>query len=88
MLEKKLEFASFCPCFYHILKVMDEATNKHAISIHTVAGKMQNTLASAGTTAPVYLKNLKITVIDLWICKISMCILLAFQIRSKLRKNR
>jgi len=40
MLEKKLEFASFCPCFYHILKVMDGATNKHAISIHTVAGKM------------------------------------------------
>jgi len=59
--------------------------NKRAISIHTVAGKIQNTLASVGTAAPVYLK--KITVIDLSICKISMCFLLAFQIWSKLCKN-
>ena len=56
------------------------------INIHTVAGKMQNTLTSAGTVAPTNILR-TITVICLWICKISICFLLDFQIRSKLHKN-
>jgi hypothetical protein len=57
---------------------------KRAIIIHTVAGKLQ--IMAAGTAAPVSTIK-KITMIDLWIYEINMCFLLAFQIRSKLRKN-
>jgi len=45
---------------------------KRAISIHTVATKMQNRLALAGMAAPASILK-KITAIDLWISKISMC---------------
>jgi len=45
---------------------------KRAINIHTITGKMQNRLASAGMAASASIFK-KIIVIDLWICKISMC---------------
>jgi len=61
-----------------MLKVMMKQAYKRAIIIHTVADKLQNT--AAGTAAPASTIK-KITVIDLWICKISMFFLLAFQIR-------